>query len=121
MSRHITEYLKRKNAEAAICQHVFNRSGDLDRLFGKMCSKCGVSEKGWKGEGPLGMASRSIPKGTEARVCQDIAERQQKGIAKYGVTVEENPLSLREWLQHAFEETLDNAVYLKRAIEEMEK
>ena len=60
------------------------------------------------------------PSGIEAAVCNDIAERQQKGIAKYGVTVAENPLELREWLQHAYEETLDKAVYLKRAIAEME-
>lgn len=63
----------------------------------------------------------TTPTGTESRVCQDIAERQQKGIAKYGTTVEANPLSLREWLQHAYEETLDKAVYLKRAMEEMDK
>lgn len=61
------------------------------------------------------------PTGTEARVCQDIAARQQLGIAKYGVTVEGNPLSLKEWLQHAYFETLDKAIYLKRAIEEMER
>ena len=54
------------------------------------------------------------------QLCNDIAERQQKGIAKYGVTVAENPLELREWLQHAYEETLDKAIYLKRAIAEME-
>ena len=60
------------------------------------------------------------PSGIEAAVCNDIAERQQKGIAKYGVTVAENPLELREWLQHAYEETLDKAIYLKRAIMEME-
>jgi len=61
------------------------------------------------------------PTGTELRVCQDIAERQQRGIAKYGVTVESNPLTLREWLQHAYEETLDKAVYLKRVMEEMDR
>jgi hypothetical protein len=60
------------------------------------------------------------PSGIEAAVCNDIAERQQKGIAKYGVTVPENPLPLKEWLQHAYEETLDKAIYLKRAIAEME-
>jgi hypothetical protein len=43
------------------------------------------------------------------------------GIKKYGTTVAENPLSLREWLQHAYEETLDNAVYLRRAIAEIDK
>jgi len=58
--------------------------------------------------------------GTEAAVCADIFHRQQLGIKKYGVTVAENPLSLRQWLQHAYEETLDQAVYLKRAIEELD-
>jgi hypothetical protein len=59
--------------------------------------------------------------GIEADVCKDIAERQKKGIAKYGCTVASNPLSLKAWLQHAYEETLDKAVYLKRAIAEMEQ
>jgi hypothetical protein len=60
------------------------------------------------------------PSGIEAAVCRDITDRQQKGITKYGLTVAENPLSLKEWLQHAYEETLDKAIYLKRAITEME-
>lgn len=59
--------------------------------------------------------------GTEQRVCEDIAMRQYLGVSKYGTTVEKNPLTLREWLQHAYEECLDQAVYLKRAIEEMDK
>lgn len=60
------------------------------------------------------------PTGIEAAVCDDIASRQEKGVAKYGTTVADNPLSLREWLQHAYEETLDKAVYLKRAIAEID-
>ncbi len=62
----------------------------------------------------------SVPTGIEAYVCADIARRQALGIAKYGKTVAENPLRLREWLQHAYEETLDNAVYLRRAIVEID-
>lgn len=62
-----------------------------------------------------------VASGTEARVCLDIIVRQKRGIEKYGTTVESNPLSLKEWLQHAYEETLDKAVYLRRAIEELEK
>jgi hypothetical protein len=58
--------------------------------------------------------------GIEAEVCIEIARRQEKGIAKYGTTVADNPLSLRQWLQHAFEETLDKAIYLKRAIAEID-
>lgn len=59
--------------------------------------------------------------GIEAIVCADIATRQQKGVAKYGTTVCANPLDLRAWLQHAYEECLDQAVYLRRAIAEIEK
>ena len=58
--------------------------------------------------------------GIEAEVCIEIARRQEKGIAKYGTTVADNPLSLRQWLQHAYEETLDKAIYLKRAIAEID-
>lgn len=60
------------------------------------------------------------PTGVEDRVCQDIAERQRLGLAKYGVEVEHNPLRLREWLQHAYEECLDQAVYLRAAIERLD-
>lgn len=62
----------------------------------------------------------SAPTGIEAEVCADIARRQALGIAKYGTTVADNPLDLRQWLQHAFEEALDQAVYLKRAMAEMD-
>ena len=58
--------------------------------------------------------------GTEARVCEMIAKRQQLGIAKYGMTVAGNPLVLRQWLQHAMEEALDQAIYLARSIEELD-
>lgn len=58
--------------------------------------------------------------GTEARVCALIAKRQQMGIKKYGQTVEQNPLYLREWLHHALEEALDMAIYLARAIDEID-
>lgn len=58
-----------------------------------------------------------VPTGTEADVCADIARRQAHGLAKYGTSVRDNPLTLRQWLQHAYEEHLDAAVYLKRAME----
>lgn len=61
-----------------------------------------------------------FPEGTEAEVCADIARRQQLGKSKYGTTVAENPLSLRCWLQHQYEELLDAAVYCKRAIAEID-
>ena len=45
---------------------------------------------------------------------------QKRKIAKYGMTVADNPLAPRAWLQHALEEVLDQAVYLKRAINEID-
>lgn len=60
-----------------------------------------------------------VPTGIEAIVCADIAARQRLGTAKYGTTVKDNPLSLTEWLRHAYEECLDQAVYLRRAIDEI--
>ncbi|MEI6731150.1 MAG: Lar family restriction alleviation protein [archaeon] len=65
-------------------------------------------------------AEQLFPTGTEAEVCIDIARRQAMGAKKYGTTVKENPLPLKEWLQHAYEEALDQAIYLKRAIAEIE-
>ena len=59
--------------------------------------------------------------GTELRVCQLIAERQMRGIEKYGTTVSDNPLPLRAWLRHALEECLDQSIYLQRAIEELDR
>lgn len=59
--------------------------------------------------------------GVERDVCEDIAARQQAGIEKYGATVASNPAELREWLQHAYEESLDKAIYLKRAMREVGK
>jgi Restriction alleviation protein Lar len=63
----------------------------------------------------------NLPTGTEAAVCRDITARQAKGIAKYGQTVADNPIKLREWLQHLYEEQLDACIYTKRAIEEIDK
>ena len=60
------------------------------------------------------------PTGIEAIVCNDIAARQQLGIAKYGTTVADNPLPLRAWLEHAYEECLDQAVYLRRVMAEVD-
>ena len=58
---------------------------------------------------------------TESLVCNDIKERQQLGLNKYGTSVAKNPLELRQWLQHSYEEKLDDAVYMKRAIQELDK
>ena len=60
-------------------------------------------------------------KDTETLVIEDIKHRQEMGIAKYGTTVAKNRLELGQWLQHAYEEALDQAIYLKRAMQELQK
>ncbi len=53
-------------------------------------------------------------------VCADLRKRSEVGIKKYGVTLERTDLTLRDWLQHAYTECLDQADYLKRAIMEID-
>ena len=58
-------------------------------------------------------------------VVEDIREmllqRSEVGLKKYGKTTVDNPLELKAWLTHALEEALDQAVYLRRSIVELEK
>ena len=56
----------------------------------------------------------------EYKVAEDIFRRQATGLTKYGVSVKDNPLPLRDWLQHQYEELLDAAIYCRRAIEEID-
>jgi hypothetical protein len=74
-----------------------------------------------KFEGRPAWTPSSEVSGIEALVCADIALRQKLGIAKYGTTLADNPLELKEWLRHAMYEALDQALYLRRAIAEIEK
>jgi hypothetical protein len=64
--------------------------------------------------------NNTSPTGIELTVCNDITRRQLFGINKYGTTVLDNQLHLRAWLMHAYEEALDQAIYLRRAIEEID-
>lgn len=65
--------------------------------------------------------NHTIPSGIESEVCADIAARQRLGLSKYGMSVADNPADLLAWLQHAYEETLDNAVYLKKAMHKLKE
>jgi|TARA_E500000305_G_C4029609_1_gene244179 hypothetical protein len=53
----------------------------------------------------------------EDEVCRKILTRAEFGHKKYGVTVDNAPLSRLEWLIHAQEEAMDLAVYLQKLIE----
>lgn len=52
-------------------------------------------------------------------VRNDLLNRSQTGIEKYGTTLDRTDVDLQGWLQHAYEETIDKALYLKRAIKEL--
>jgi len=51
-------------------------------------------------------------------VIADLDAREATGKAKYGTTMDRTDLTHVQWLQHALEETLDLALYLKAAIRE---
>lgn len=54
-------------------------------------------------------------------VRADLLRRSEAGVAKYGLTLARTDLSLRDWLQHAYEEALDLANYLKCAIVDLDR
>lgn len=51
-----------------------------------------------------------------AALVAELQQRAARGLAKYGVSVSDNPLTVVEWLRHAKEEALDLATYLERLI-----
>ena len=51
-------------------------------------------------------------------VISDLESREKTGLSKYNTTVDRTDLSQDQWLQHAYEEALDMAMYLKRAMTE---
>ena len=57
----------------------------------------------------------------EDEVCEEIQARAERGLNKYGVTMERGDLNTREWLQHLLEELLDAAVYVKRLQKEYDE
>lgn len=52
---------------------------------------------------------------------QLLLNRSKVGISKYGVTVDGNNLTEKQWLQHALEEALDLANYLQKLIMKKER
>jgi len=50
------------------------------------------------------------------QVITDIKQREQKGLETYGTTMDRNDLTQDQWLNHAYEEALDFAIYLKKLL-----
>lgn len=54
------------------------------------------------------------------QLVAELRRRSAVGLKKYGAPLSREDLSLKDWLQHALEETLDNAGYLQAAINSLE-
>jgi hypothetical protein len=54
---------------------------------------------------------------TTSRIHKDLIASDIKGANEYGVTVDRQDYSHKDWLQETYEEVLDTAKYLKRAID----
>ena len=52
-------------------------------------------------------------------VISDLRKREEKGLKEYGTTVDRKDLTLKDWLNEAYEEALDLAVYLRRAMDDL--
>jgi len=52
-------------------------------------------------------------------VIKDISERAEVGLKKYNTTMDREDLIASDWVQHAYEECLDMALYLKRLRKDM--
>lgn len=57
-------------------------------------------------------------KNIEESVISKIRDRQDRGLSKYGVSMERKDLTRLAWLKHAQEEAMDLAVYLEKLIQE---
>jgi hypothetical protein len=49
-------------------------------------------------------------------VINDINARELKGLETYGTTMDRTDLTQEQWLNHAYEEALDFAIYLKKLL-----
>ena len=56
----------------------------------------------------------------EKQVCEKILQRSEVGKKKYGITMEEEILSIRQWLIHLQEELMDATVYVEKLLESVE-
>jgi hypothetical protein len=53
-------------------------------------------------------------------VISKLSSRSDVGVKKYGTTLEENELTLIQWLNHLQEELMDATLYVQKLKEELE-
>jgi hypothetical protein len=47
-------------------------------------------------------------------VVNQLRDRSEVGIKKYGTTLDDNNLSIKEWIEHAKQEAMDFVLYLEK-------
>lgn len=53
-------------------------------------------------------------------VRKKFKERKEMGVKKYGVTLERDDLSTKEWMVHLQEELMDATLYVERLLSELD-
>jgi hypothetical protein len=48
------------------------------------------------------------------RIAHLLRSRSETGIRKYGTTLDRTDLEVKQWIDHAIEECLDQALYLQK-------
>jgi hypothetical protein len=48
------------------------------------------------------------------RIAHLLKNRSERGIRKYGTTLDRTDLEVKQWIDHAIEECLDQALYLQK-------
>ena len=49
-------------------------------------------------------------------IIDDLLAHEDKGLKEYGTTMDRTDLTEIDWLQHAYEESLDLSIYLKKLL-----
>jgi hypothetical protein len=55
------------------------------------------------------------------RIAHLLRSRSETGIRKYGTTLDRTDLEVKQWIDHAIEECLDQALYLQKIKDELNK
>ena len=53
------------------------------------------------------------------RIASLLRSRSETGIRKYGTTLDRTDLEVKQWIDHAIEECLDQALYLMKLKDEL--
>jgi hypothetical protein len=55
------------------------------------------------------------------RIASLLRSRSETGIRKYGTTLDRTDLEVKQWIDHAIDESLDHALYLMKLKDELNK